>query len=594
MSDIGWRFPSVDGGNQDGFRDAGIETYRGAAGYSGLAREIIQNSLDACLSEDSPVEMAFEVRDWPIEAIGGQELAVSFRACRDATDKEEAPEEWDFFDKGVRRLTGELGETVKVLVISDRNTTGLPDPNWKALLKERGRSKKAVPGSGGSFGIGRNAAFCFSEIRTVFYWTALRKGGSVTQRFQGKSVLKSHESKRGMTQGTGYWGRTEECHHVCEKEIPEELLPLHEWNEQGTTVCIVGFYPDDLWQTEMLKSVACNYFFAIAKGRLNVLIRPGPNEQVTTIGKENLSDRIRELASALPVDREVQKSRTFLSMTTTDQADTTVCQTKELPVLGKCSFLIRTRNLPENTDVKRVGFIRNPGLLITDTQRTLKIPRDMNDFLGIFLCENTEGNEFLRKIENPQHDQFEINRITNQAKRSAAQSVMAGAYAWIIKCIKETCAKAPLESGAVLDELAEYIPFRASEPFDTKEKDFDGDPIKVSERSKEVSISLDPPSTPPEIPDPPPDPPSPKRRLVGISDVRMLPVKDGGPNSRLICFDPSESGDVAIEVYVVGDTSDTPVGKTSATTEKGVRARIPFHSKFSLERTLAIRVWAVP
>lgn len=591
MADIGWRFPLVDGGNQDGFRDAGIETFRGAEGYSGLARETIQNSLDARRDEDAPVEMAFEVRDWPIEAIGGQGLADSFRACRDATEKEEDPEEWGFFDRGLRRLTGEFGETVKVLVISDRNTTGLRPANWETLLKVRGKSRKAAPGAGGSFGIGRNAAFGFSEIRTVFYWTALRERGDVPQRFQGKSILKSHDKGDGMTQGTGYWGRTEECGHVGEESIPEVVGSLREWTDQGTAVCIVGFYPDDGWQTQMLKSVVCNYFFAIAKGRLTVSIGSDPDGQPIRVERGTLTDRIHSLANDPSVgkeaQREVRKAEAYLGMTTAGLAAT---YTENLRGLGKCNFLIRTRNIPENIDVKRVGFIRNPGLLITDSQAGLRTPRNMDDYLGIFLCEDPQGNEFLRRIENPQHNQFEVSRIADPKGRRAAQSVMNRAYVWITNCIKDACAGETRTPGKTLDELAEYIPFAGSEPFDGRgrdERDFDGTPTIVSGQTRKSRITSES-----EEEDEDDDPPDRGRRPVAISDVRVLPVEDGAPNSRLICFDPSESGDVKIRVYAAGDTNNTYVGETTARAEKGVRARVPFWSDSSLDGALVIKASA--
>ncbi len=41
-----WNFPENTGGEFDGFKDAGIEYFAGNP-YSAIAREVIQNSVDA-------------------------------------------------------------------------------------------------------------------------------------------------------------------------------------------------------------------------------------------------------------------------------------------------------------------------------------------------------------------------------------------------------------------------------------------------------------------------------------------------------------------------------------------------------------------
>ena len=53
--DFGWRFPPTNGGRVDGFNDPGIAHFSGSP-YSSLARETIQNSLDARDNHDEPVQ----------------------------------------------------------------------------------------------------------------------------------------------------------------------------------------------------------------------------------------------------------------------------------------------------------------------------------------------------------------------------------------------------------------------------------------------------------------------------------------------------------------------------------------------------------
>lgn len=64
---VGWEFP-VDGGDQwQGFNDPGIEHFRGNP-FGSLARELIQNSLDA--PSGTPVIVSFELKE-----IGATEIS---------------------------------------------------------------------------------------------------------------------------------------------------------------------------------------------------------------------------------------------------------------------------------------------------------------------------------------------------------------------------------------------------------------------------------------------------------------------------------------------------------------------------------------
>ena len=86
-------------------------------------------------------------------------------------------------------------DKITILRISDHNTWGLsgadqPDNTnmpWTALVMSEGASSKDGTG-GGSFGIGKFAAFANSKIRTVFYSTLDSTG---KQASQGLSILAS-------------------------------------------------------------------------------------------------------------------------------------------------------------------------------------------------------------------------------------------------------------------------------------------------------------------------------------------------------------------------------------------------------------------
>ncbi len=53
-----WHFPSTDGGPDEGINDSGVWQFEGNR-ESSVARECIQNSLDARVDENKPVRVVF-------------------------------------------------------------------------------------------------------------------------------------------------------------------------------------------------------------------------------------------------------------------------------------------------------------------------------------------------------------------------------------------------------------------------------------------------------------------------------------------------------------------------------------------------------
>ena len=59
MNDVGWNFPPTGGGSEDGLNNPGIAHFEGDR-LDHLAREILQNSLDALVDKGEPVVVTFE------------------------------------------------------------------------------------------------------------------------------------------------------------------------------------------------------------------------------------------------------------------------------------------------------------------------------------------------------------------------------------------------------------------------------------------------------------------------------------------------------------------------------------------------------
>jgi len=227
---IGWVFPSSDGGELDGYNDPGIAHFKGSP-LSSLAREILQNSLDAAKNSDSEIHVSFELIELGIEDIGGHELLDSVNTCLSQAVDDEDEDILTISElKEASRLLN--NDKINCLRISDRDTTGLQGKYWKALVKMRGTSRKKATGAGGTHGLGKNAPFAVSGLRTIFYWTCYMEGKDFVEKMQGKSILMSHRDATGNeTQGTGFYGYRDGCVEICNDKISNKFGCL---NQMGT------------------------------------------------------------------------------------------------------------------------------------------------------------------------------------------------------------------------------------------------------------------------------------------------------------------------------------------------------------------------
>lgn len=279
MSDdgIGWKFPPTNGGRVDGFNDPGMAHFSGNP-LASLAREIIQNSLDArdpTTPGGESVHVSFEIQEIERrDALGRDDLARAIAACLDEVSETGDDEKAHSMLTEASRLLRR--QKLPYLRISDRNTTGLRDKHWRALVKMQGASVKERADAGGSHGIGKYAPFAVSPLRTVFYWTRFDDGRNSIEKFQGKAVLMSHNVDEVETQGTGFYGLVDRCQELKGDLIPNRIRRFEHGGDRGngTSLWIAGFQTTGAWQKRIARSVVANFFYAIQDGMLSVTIDP--------------------------------------------------------------------------------------------------------------------------------------------------------------------------------------------------------------------------------------------------------------------------------------------------------------------------------
>ena len=489
MLSINWRFGRDDGGQDAGFHDPGVETFRGDFNRY-LARELIQNSLDAVADPHKPVCVRFSLERIPRGSIPDIEsLCAAFERCGEYWDRQQKAEA--FFRKAVQ-VANE--PEISCLRISDFNTKGVRggdndrDKSWYNLVRSSGSTDKAA-GEGGSFGIGKNAPFAASVLRTVIYSTRF-DGGEYA--FQGVAKLVTHLAGSGEKRlPVGYLG--ENGSSVRNSALVPQVFGRE---LQGADILILGFEAPDLaWQDDLFHSVLSNFWPAIHFGRLEVEI--GSHH----VRKENLEEML-----ALFSDQEGFTAHLYHRAF----AHPTLHKSETLRHLKECSIYLlaaEDENMP-----KRVVMVRKTGMTIYSKRFNSLVP-----FCGVFLCTNDTGNELLRSMEPPKHNEWDPDLPERGASKKYEREY--------VKFIRDAIASlAPVDDSdhIEIEGLNRFLPDDGAEP----EKPF--------ESTEEEEASKEPAVQPPDFTIHPQEPsvfqPATNPSSSEFIDTPMAPAGDFDPN----------------------------------------------------------------
>lgn len=400
---MNWVFPRNDGGRDSGFHDAGVETFKGNFDRY-LARELIQNSLDARLDRNEPVHVKFELLDLNRAQIPGMNyLQATFERCVDYWPDDKKVR--SFFGRAVQLASR---PRLMALRVGDYNTTGVSggdtdrNQNWYHLIRCAGSSSK-WSGEGGSFGIGKNAPFAASRLRTVLYSTLSANG---EHAFQGVSTLVSHKLPEGATaQPTGFLGGD----HGESIRLPGHIPQEFRRTQPGLDIVALEYPASNSWQDDLVYSVLENFWPAIDFGDL-----------VVTVGDQTIDKlNLQKLLDQFSGKEEFSAHLFYQAYKTPTQAFH-----EHLPNLNEASLYLRTGDdLP-----KRVAMVRKTGMIIFQRPR-----RSILTFCGVFLCKNDEGNRILRDMEPPRHDTWDADH----PEKGANKRIEAEYLSFIRECIKK-------------------------------------------------------------------------------------------------------------------------------------------------------------
>ncbi|MCL2540637.1 MAG: hypothetical protein FWE53_04420 [Firmicutes bacterium] len=460
MSNIGWRFPKLDDGQEQGFNDGGIGIFKGSDLHDHLAREICQNSLDAKQQDNNnPVVVEFQLRTLDKTKFSAiKQLEDIIAKCQVEANQEDDDKLTSFLKEAKKKLdTG----TIDTLVVRDFNTTGLLGAKkenqsvWKALVKSSGVTRKSK-GSAGSHGIGKSAPFACSAFRTVFYNTLAK---DEVRAFQGVARLITHSADGERTQGTGYFYNKQDKQPLFDDE-QEALYDIfkRQDNEYGTDVIVLGYKKTDDWEEVIERAIINNFFMALHEGMLVVKI--GDLE----LNKNTLKDRIAHYAKNL--DLKIDKD---IKMRQTQEFYTTIIEISQENIKSLNGMQLYIKK--DNSFSKKIIEMRATGMRVRIRGLNLLTP-----FAAVFIARDEKTNDLLKKMEPPCHDNWDPDEIEGDEKtRKSAKELKSTIINWVNAIIKEECRG---EQTQELDPygMSEFLPFDddetgMNEPTPSKEKD---------------------------------------------------------------------------------------------------------------------------
>lgn len=443
-SEIKWRFPGNGYTQDSGLDTADMETFKKDA-ISSLAREVCQNSIDAKDPDKSDMPVRIEFETFKIsnaEIPGRTQIESEIHAClKTWNQNHKIGDQLHVMDQQIKK------DPITCLRISDYNTTGLigvstdnDQTAWHYLVHGSGISDKG-PTSAGSKGIGKFATFITSYFNTVFYSTYTKQ---CEHGYEGicKLCSASHEGTTEKTQGIGYFGL-----NVQNKPIPEEMNIEHGYtrgdDQYGTDIYVLGFKEPQSWKRDLISKILDSFMAAIAFDTLSLKV------DGTEINAETLKDIVYDEDL---INNSSRKSIVSQYRLLTDK-EHRYEDKMTIDGYGDAKlYLIEYDDDEEQYATRNCVMIRYPYMKIKDLNKISVLPCSAMCIIG-----DNDLNKALRNVENPQHTNWEFNRIDDIDVRTELKSV----YRTLTDQIKELITKHLANSDDTKTDLegaGEYLP----------------------------------------------------------------------------------------------------------------------------------------
>ena len=432
-----WRFPGNNYGSDQGIETPDMETFAKDP-IASLARESCQNSIDAKL-KGKTARIEFKTFDIKKEDIPGIEsIEEEVDLCLDY--RKNNKKIYDVLEDIKKQLNNEM---IHCLRISDFNTTGLvgitdnDSSPFYLLTKGSGISDKSGS-KGGSKGIGKFASFVASSINTVFYST-LNFAGEEGYLGICKLCSTRHKDTDEKTQGIGYYGNDKKNTPILGKlRLDKSFSRI----TPGTDIYILGFRQKENWKKDLITKILDSFMVAIYYEEFEVIVDD------LFINKNTLSEIIDNNDYISKSSYSNLKSQYLLLSDSSVYHDTF-----DIGGYGSVDIFLKKFNKEESTlATNNCVMVRYPFMKIKTYKNISNVPCSAMCIIG-----DNNLNSYLREIENPQHTDWEINRVDDTDLRSELKNIINELRDTIINYAKEKLSSSE-NNETDIEGASEYLP----------------------------------------------------------------------------------------------------------------------------------------
>lgn len=210
---------------------------------------------------------------------------------------------------------------------------------------------------------------------------------------------------------------------------PEDIPSVFRRSEPGTDINILGydFYFKDDIKKEMAEAVLRNFWMAIYNNHLEVKIGGD-----IFINKSNLVDMMLQY-----FPEEEDKTRKsgydnprpyFDAVRLSETSDRYIKYETSLPLIGHTALYVN--KIKGGND--KIAYIRDLQMLVFSKKNKTNY-----GFYAVFYCDDEKGNEILRMLENPAHDEWSVVNWPMKTQKGHAKHVLKEIDDYKNECIAD-------------------------------------------------------------------------------------------------------------------------------------------------------------
>lgn len=423
-----------------------------------FVREVLQNANDQARDDLlAPVEVRFRFL-----SLSGEELE-SFREAIEWDQLHDHLHAVAEMDRGLghRQFLDRLDEDeeLRLLVVEDRNTTGLvgewddAGSNYTALVRDELYSNKQDDTAGGTYGLGKSVLWTFSGASTVLFDSVLHADDPRTnRRLIARSKLPTHDLAGDEYQGAGWFCTVEPTEDgdrpaslwgADASSVAERAGIARGPDVTGTSAVVVGFRDpttegrrdlDSLAETFVDATVE-NFWPAIYRGDLAVTVEtPEETYDVDVRDSRRVRPFVEAYAGRSDADETLESPGDVavrsIPITLPDRRDGEPARD------GEAALCVRLAG-PTDDDghLNHVAMFRGAGMVVDYDDQSRVASRDRN-FHAVLAAgrarkesdptiADNHVDRFLRFAEPPTHDEWtSTEKLKEEYKRGYRKAIV--------------------------------------------------------------------------------------------------------------------------------------------------------------------------